>query len=56
MGFLLRFSHAGTNEALALPALKRLIRVETLHRALKRSFPRINAGASRTILDKTLPA
>ena len=29
----LRFSHAGTNEAFALPALKR-------------SFPRINAGAA----------
>ena len=32
--------NAGTNEALAWPALKRVIRVETLYRALKRSFPR----------------
>ena len=28
-----------------LPGLKRVIRIGTLHRALKRSFPRINAGA-----------
>ncbi len=36
---LLRFSLAGTHEAWALPALKRVMRVETFHGALKRSSP-----------------
>ena len=35
-----------------LPALKRVIRVETLSQSAKRSFPRINAGAPTTNLDK----
>jgi hypothetical protein len=43
----LRFSHAGTPEALALPALKRVIKVA------RGSFPRINAGAPTTNLDKS---
>jgi hypothetical protein len=30
---------------LATPALKRMIKLETFSGALKRSFPRINAGA-----------
>ena len=34
-----------TDEALVLPALKRVIGVEIFHGALKRSFPRINARA-----------
>jgi len=42
---LLRFSHAGTNEALALPALKRVIRVETLSQSAKALLPHMNAGA-----------
>jgi hypothetical protein len=29
-----------------MPALRRLIKVETFPGALKRSFPRINAGAA----------
>jgi hypothetical protein len=33
------FSQAGTNEALALPALKRVIRVETLSRSAKALLP-----------------
>ncbi len=36
-----------------LPALKRVIRAETLSGALKRSFPRINAGAPTAHLDKS---
>ena len=36
-----------------LPALKRVIRAETLSGALKRSFPRINAGAPTANLDKS---
>ena len=52
MGYILRLSWAGTHEALALPALKRSIGVQTAHRALKRSFPRINAGAHTSNLDK----
>ncbi len=43
----------GTHEALAWPALKREISVETPSGALKRSFPRINAGAPTANLDKS---
>jgi hypothetical protein len=39
MGFLLRLSQAETNEALALPALKRMIRVETLSQSAKALLP-----------------
>jgi hypothetical protein len=37
------------NEALALPALKRVTRVETLSRSAKALLPRINAGASTSL-------
>ena len=37
---LLRLSHAGADETLALPALKRLIRVEALSRSAKALLPR----------------
>ncbi len=46
MGSLLRFSHAGTNEALASPALKRVIRVETLSRNAKALLPPHKCGGS----------
>jgi hypothetical protein len=34
-----------------MPALKRMIKVEALPGALKRSFPRMNAGAPTTNAD-----
>ena len=46
MGSLLRFPHAGTHEALALPALKRVIRVETLSRSAKALLPPHKCGGS----------
>ena len=46
MGSLLRSSHAGTNEALALPALKRVIRVETLSQSAKALLPPHKCGGS----------
>jgi hypothetical protein len=46
MRSLLRFSHAGTHEALALPALKRAIRVETLSRSAKALLPPHKCGGS----------
>jgi hypothetical protein len=49
---LLRFSLVGFHATWALPALKRVIRVETLHGALKRPSPRINAGAPTIHLNK----
>jgi hypothetical protein len=58
----LRFSHAGSNAALALPALKRMIRVESLSQSAKALLPphkcggfqNINAGASTNNLNKTV--
>jgi para-nitrobenzyl esterase len=48
---LLRFSHAGANEALALPALKRVIRVETLSRSAQALLPPHGvAGVKRGIV------
>ena len=53
-------SHAGTNEALALPALKRVIRVETLSRSSKALLPPHKCGGShhqfRTSLAESSPA
>jgi hypothetical protein len=47
-------SYSGTNEALALPALKRVVRVETVSRNAEALLPpRINAGAPTTNLDKS---
>jgi hypothetical protein len=46
MRSVLRFSHPGTHEALALPALKRLIRVETLSRRAKALLPPHKCGGS----------
>ena len=45
-GFSLRFSPAGANEALALPALKRVIRVETLLRSAQALLPPHECGGS----------
>jgi len=44
----LRENQIAALQPLALPALKRIIKVTTLPGALKRSFPRMNAGASTT--------
>ena len=52
---VLWFSHAGTNEGLALPALKRVIGVETLSQSAKALLPRINAGAPTHLLDRSEP-
>jgi hypothetical protein len=46
---LLRFSHAGTSEALALPALKRVIRVETPSRSAKALVPPHKCGGSHFV-------
>ena len=46
MGSLPRFSHAGTHEALTLPALKRVIRVETLSRSAQALLPPHKCGGS----------
>jgi hypothetical protein len=43
---LLRFSHSGTHESLALPALKRVIRVETLSQSAKALLPPHKCGGS----------
>ena len=40
----LRENQIAALQPLALPALKRIIKVTTLPGALKRSFPRMNAG------------
>jgi hypothetical protein len=47
MGCLLRFSQAGTHEALALPALKRVMRVESLSQSAKALLPPHKCGGSR---------
>ncbi len=53
MDSLLRLSYAGAMRALAWPALKRSIRVETLSPSAKALVPRINAGAPTSNLDKS---
>jgi hypothetical protein len=45
MSSLLRFSHTGNTEALALPTLKRVVGVETPYRSAKALLPRINVEA-----------
>ena len=47
--------NAGTNEALAWPALKRVIRVETLSPSAKALLPPHKCGGSHLELDKTDP-
>jgi hypothetical protein len=46
MGSLLRFSHAGSHEALALPALKRVIRAGSLSQSAKALLPPRKCGGS----------
>ena len=48
----LRFSHSGTNEALTLPALKRVIRVEALSRTAKALLPPHKCGGFHSILNR----